>query len=476
MYLIGTDLGTTSAKTGAFTANGDLISSASQNFSQQNGNTVETDPSKWWNAICNCLIHVTKNKALEKTAGISVGSQGPTVIALDEKNRPICPALMWMDLRAEEEARILSERLGKNISPAWFVPKVMWLKRNRPDLYKKSKCFVQAMDYVVYRLTRQIWTGVASNEIVPWKEEEISEGELDLSKFPEFRVMGDLVGYVTAEAANVTGVAEGTPVYSGAPDFVESILGTGTVKKGRICDRCGTSEGVDLCWDRKINDPRLYSKPHPVVPGMWHIGGTIATTGKSLDWAGEILFDQASTSELLQMAERSLPGSKGILYLPHLTGERNLLWGPHARGVFFGLRLSHKREDLIRAVLEGCAFSIQQILSVMTEGGAHLNEIRVTGSQATSSLWNQIKADITSLDVVAPKIAEGEILGAAIIAACGAGFYPDLKTAAEYMVEIGPHFHPREETRDMYESLCHLHRRLYTSLEKYYRELDEIVN
>lgn len=471
MYLIGADLGTTCAKAGAFDEEGQLLSLAVQKYPHPS-KIEEADPQEWWGAIAESLRRVARDRG--RPAGISIGSQGPSVVALDDAGRPTGPAILWMDLRAGEEAEILSKRMGRTISPAWFVPKVMWLKEHRPGMYRRSRFFIQAMDYAVFRLTGMISTGVASPEIVPWSEDEIAGGGLDGSRFPDHKIMGELIGEVTAKAAQETGIHEGAPVYVGAPDFVESILGTASTEKGMVCDRAGTSEGVDLCWDQKIKDHRLYCRPHPAAPGMWHLGGTIASTGKSLEWIGRIL-GRTSFEDLLEMAEGAPPGSEGLLFLPHLMGERNALW-KGARGGFFGLTHRHREDDLVRAIIEGCAYSIRHLLTVMVEGGARPTEIRVTGSQAKSDLWNQVKADVTGLEVVAPQITEGEVLGAAVIVAFGAGLYPDLQTACRKMVRQGARFHPREETKETYDRLCSLHGKLYPALEETYRELGETFN
>lgn len=472
MLLIGVDVGTTLAKAGVFTSEGQLVRGASRRYKFKEG-FAETDPLHWWDAVAEALKEVTSD-CKEEIAGISVGGQGPTMVALDENADPLCPAILWMDLRAVEEAERLSKMLDRRISPAFFVPKGMWLKEKRPDLYKRTRWLIQPMDYIIYRLTGEISTGLATRDIALFRDDEVSAGELNPTLFPEISLMGEMVGAVRSEASMATGIPLGTPVFSGAPDFVEAILGTGAFEKGIVCDRGGTSEGIELCWDKEIRDDRLYSAPHPVAPGMWHLGGTISTAGKSLEWIGSVI-GHASSMNLSEIAEYSPPGSRGIVFLPYLAGDRGT--DPKSRGMggFFRLSVDHKREDIVRSVMEGCACSIEDLLSVMRELGARPSEIRVTGSQARSRLWNQIKADVTGLRVLVSLVIEGEVLGAAIIAAYGAGLYPDLKSASSAMINFKEVILPRDETRPVYERLSRLQRALHEALVQASIDLDPDV-
>jgi xylulokinase len=374
--------------------------------------------------------------------------------------RPLA-SLSWMDLRAKEEAGLLSKRLGRSISPAWFAPKALWLKLKRPGTYERSRWFLQAMDFASLRLTGEVFAGIASPDIMPWGDEEIEAAGLDRSRFPELRRMGEPIGAVTREASRATGLPEGTPVFSGAPDFVEAILGTASLEKGLVCDKGGTSQGVELCWDREIRDPRFYSAPHPAAPGLWHIGAAIAATGKSLEWLGALL--KTAPEEMVRLAEHSPPGSRGLIFLPHLAEERSALF--QAPGGFLFISLDHQREDLVRAVLEGCALAARRVISAMRELGAQPREIRATGGQTKSRLWSQIKADIAGLEVVTTEAVHGEVLGAAMIAAFGAGFFPDLRMASLGMARPKERFFPRKELEGIYSDLYRAHNALCQDLE-----------
>ncbi len=430
--LIGADIGTTTAKAGAFTYDGRLIRESEIGYDNR------VDPGSWWQALAKAIAEVVpQDDPLGDIAGISVGSQGPSLIALGKNQEVLCPALMWNDLRAKAEAENLSAELGRFVSPAWFLPKAIWLKDHHPQMYSKTRWFLQAMDYAALKLTRNATAGIASSAIAAWSDKEVSASGLDSSKFPPILKMGEPVGEVTPEASRITGLPSETPVFSGAPDFVESILGTATVEKGLVCDKAGTSEGVEMCWDRPI--PGFFCAPHPVSPDLWHIGVSIASTGLCLDWLASIL--EISVQEAVNLAEEAPPGSKGLVFLPHLTEERSSLFAG-ARGGFLNFTLDHGRADLSRSVMEGCALAIHRALLAMREEGAEVLEIRTTGGQSRSGLWNQTKADVTGLEIMRTEAVHGEVTGAAAIAAFGSGLYPNLKAASVGMARFSKRYRP----------------------------------
>jgi len=449
MYLIGLDIGTSTAKAGIFTEKGKLVHELERSY------TDSLDPSSWLETATIILKDIEPKSDI---AGLCVGSQGPTMVALDKNLMPVCPAFSWMDLRAEQEASLLRERLDRFISSSWIVPKALWLKIHHPEIYSRTRWFVQPMDFFSIRLTGRISAGVASEEIVPWSSEEITAADIDISKFPRFLLMGDLIGTITEEASKATALPKGTPVFSGAPDFVEAILGTGAMEKGLVCDKAGTSEGIELCWDKKIYDPRFFCAPHPVSPENWHLGGTIATTGKSLEWLGSLMGLTARKIDLL--AKESPPGSNGLVFFPHLAEERSPFF-ERIPGGFLSLSLDHTRSDLARSVLEGGAFSIKRVIDAMRELRLEIREIRSTGGQCRSDLWNQIKADVTGLEVIRTEAVHGEVMGAAMIGAFGAGIYPGLKTASQKMAKLGKRFYPNKQSRKIYDELYRARRDLY---------------
>lgn len=468
VYTIGVDIGTTNAKAGLYSDDGRMVRSAVIRYDSYSGSNASAsgifrlcrDPLLFWAATRDLLRQI--GPVREDVRGLSVGGQGPTLIALDSKMRPVYRSMLWLDGCAAEEAAVLSARLGRPVPPSWFVPKAMWLSSHVGEAFARTRWLVQPMDYVAWRLTGGLVTAVASGEILPWMDEEIAAAELDSRLFPRIAVMGTSIGRMTAEASRETGLPVGLEVFVGAPDFVEVILGTATVKGGQVCNKAGTSDGLELAWDRRIDRPGIYSAPHPVLTGLWHAGATIPSTGCSFMWLAEIT--KTTPSDLARLASQVTPGSGGLMFQLGLKGKN-----PYATegmpGALFGIRHSHDRSDLARAVMEGCACALRRALETFRSEGAHPREIRITGGQSRSRLWNQIKADVLGLDVAAQESPEGEVLGAAMIAAFGSGIYEDLVTASLKMARPGEVFHPLEENREIYEQLTISQTELYGAIE-----------
>lgn len=297
---------------------------------------------------------------------------------------------------------------------------------------------------------------------------------MDPSKFPPFIRPGELVGEVRLEAEELLGIPAGTPVFAGGPDFVMTLLGTATVRPGRACDRAGTSEGINLCSEEPIKDERLLCLPH-IVEGYTNISGIISTSGKALSWfksiTGRADLDYESLFEDICQVP---PGSRSLLFLPYLAGERAPLWDPFARGAFIGLTVNHGRKEMTRAVVEAVGFAVRDVIEVMGENGLEIGELRVTGGQAKSPLWNQIKADITQKKILVPAVQDSELLGDACIGLFALKNYKTLAEASESLVKISRTFTPNPEYRGLYDRLFELYRASYRGLKEVFAELTKI--
>jgi xylulokinase len=246
------------------------------------------------------------------------------------------------------------------------------------------------------------------------------------------------------------GLTPDIPVISGGPDFFAAILGAGVVKPGQACDRAGTSEGINVCTEKRIDDKRLMSYGHPVKP-FWNLSGIVSTTGKAIDWGRDLL--GISYDEFFVLAETAQAGAGGLVFLPYLAGERAPVWNPAARGVLRGLSLSSGRAEFARAVLEGICFAIRDIITVMEESGAVVNELRIAGTVSGSDRLNQMKADITQKPVLVPHQKEAELLGLAIIGSCTLGKFSSFSEAANGFVRIEKTFQPNEKNYALYDNL-----------------------
>jgi len=480
-YLIGIELGTTRIKTGLFDIQGNLITEEIRNyplFFERREGKAESDPTDWWNAVIDTLKSTLSNISYPDIKGLCVGSHGPSLVALDKNLNPIGNSILWMDKRSTKEAEFISHKLGRKSNDlAWFVPRALWLKNNSPDSFSKIRYFVQPLDYITCKLTGEVNATMASDFIKPWNEEILNASGLDKSLFPKLTMMGELIGKVTLNASITTGLPEGTPVVAGTggADFVEGYISSAILKKGIICDRGGTSQGVNLCSTSKIIDNRFFSSPHPIVPHLYHTAGLMSTTGKSLQWYKELFYGKKLSYEhFFKDAAKSPPGAKRLIFLPYLAGERTPWWDSDARGVFFGLSLEHEEKDIVRAILEGVGFGINHIINLFKEMGAEPTEIRACGGQAKSPLWNQIKADITNLPVKTTKIVDSATLGLAIIAGTGVGIYDNIIDTANQLVKIDKTYEPNPQNHNLYKQMQEIYEDLYPSLKDNFNKLKQI--
>lgn len=473
--LLGVDVGTTLTKVGAFDLEGRLVASAHDEYPLATNveiNAAEQDPDDWWAAAAKSIRLVVDSVESSRILAISVGGHGPTMVAINKNLEPVSPALTWMDLRATLEAQRLGEA-GFKLPPHFFIPKSMWFKTNRPDAFKQTKWFCQTWDYVAAHLLGELVVSYSPG-IAPWTPELIAAADLDPTKFPSPRLMGEQIGQVSPKAAQDTGLPEGTPVIGGISDFFEGVLGSGAISKGQAIDNGGTSGAFSVCWHERLEDQALLSMPS-FLEGMWHAGGPVSTSGKALDWWLEkIIEHERGDYSALDDAADIPAGSERLIFLPYLAGERAPIWDPQARGVFFGLSLDHKQAHLTRSILEAAAFTLCHLISHIETAGGQVNEIRSIGGQAKSDMWCQIKADATGRRVIIPEITDTPMLGSAIIAGVGAGVFDSFHEGAKHMSRLRKVIEPDQESHERYKALFEIYQDLYKQVRPLYERISKI--
>ena len=476
------DIGTSLLKGGIFDASGVLRCRAEVPLhlsDREDPLMHEADANNWISA----LSLVTAQLELPGASGrrgrieaVVVSGNGPTLVPVDAKGGPLDFAMTWLDRRGVEEARMIAEVTGRYVDPTFYLPKALWIFRNRPEVYRKTRHFCTCPEFVDLFLTGVARTVLPSEQFTPyiWTPETIERLGMDPQKFPPFIRPGETVGEVRQEAEELLGIPAGTPVVAGGPDFVMTLLGTATVRPGRACDRAGTSEGINLCAEQVVEDSRLLCLPH-IIEGYTNISGIISTSGKALSWfksiSGQGELDYESLFEDICQVP---PGSRSLIFLPYLAGERAPLWDPYARGSFIGLTANHGRKEMTRAVVEAVGFAIRDVIEVMEENGLEIGELRVTGGQAKSPLWNQIKADITQRKILVPEVQDSELLGDACIGLFALGNHKSLAAASDSLVRIGRSFTPTPELRELYDRLFDLYRASYRGLKEVFSSLATI--
>jgi xylulokinase len=348
--------------------------------------------------------------------------------------------------------------MGAYVDASFFLPKALEIKLNEPQLYEQTKHFLGCPELLAFALTGEARTVFPSDGFDRWfwNDSILERLDLDKEKFPPFIRPGEIFGGLAPRIAAHFGFKPDIPVISGGPDFFAAILGSGAVKPGQVCDRAGTSEGINTCTEQQIDDKRLMSYRHPIKP-FWNLSGIVCTTGKAIEWGCGLL--GVSYDDFFALAETARPGAGGLVFLPYLTGERAPVWNPSARGILRGLSLSTGRAEFARAVLEGICFAIRDVITVMESAGATVNELYVAGTLSGSDRLNQMKADITKKPVLVPQQKDAELLGLAIIGACTLRKFASFADASEALVRIEKIFMPDRANLALYDNLFEEYRK-----------------
>jgi xylulokinase len=471
--LLTIDIGTSKFKSAIWDFKGNRLAFASVplSISQSEGLRHEADSGQWLKAFEDCCRDFAArglgvNIHLNTIEALIICGNGPSLTpvlsAPSKEGEPVdgnsfglhtAPSRLWLDRRAVTAARQVSALAGGFVDPCFFLPKALDIKINEQPLYENTKFFLGCPELLAYALTGEARTVFPSDGFDRWfwNDSILESLGLDKGKFPPFIRPGEVFGQLTPKAAGRFGFKPGTPVISGGPDFFAAILGTGTIKPGQACDRAGTSEGINACAEFRISDERLMSYNHPVKP-FWNLSGVVSTTGKAIEWGCGFLGVE-SYDAFHALAQTARAGAEGLVFLPYLAGERAPVWDPSKRGVLRGLSLATGRPEFARSVLEGICLAVRDVIGVMEEAGAVIDELRVAGSLSGSDLLNRIKADITKKPVLVPCQKETELMGLAIIGSCARGEYSSFSEAASALVQIDKEILPDEKNAALYDEL-----------------------
>jgi len=459
------DAGTTRFKAALITPQGEVRNKTDFYYSEQTSPYHEYSPGDFKKAL-SCtwqkLMKTLRGLSLE---AIGITGHGPTLIPVDKKGTPIHPGIGYLDERIKKYIQMLTEKSSNRITSTMYIPIALFFKQELPEIYKNTHCFLQSFDYIAYLLTGVFSASTSSSGIKPWDEQELSSAGLEKSKFPPIRYMGDLIGETTRIAENTLNIPSGIPVYAVGVDFAAAQVGTGALFKGKSCERSGTSGGLNLCWDHKINDPRLLSYTH-FVKGCWNVAGITSTSGKALTWIKRIVGTQKLDPELKnRRCDR-------IIFFPYLRGERTPLWNPFATALFFGLTEKHTAQDMLYAVYLGIALSLRDCLEIIEENGcSFLYPIITTGWGAQDDWFIQLKADVLGKQLARTQLSDAELLGVAAVVASSRSYYNNIIHASQSMIDMVNVFTPNRENFEYYTSLFELYRKIQVNLKEFFKGL-----
>jgi len=495
-WLLGLDLGISTVKAAIVSPYGDIAAvEADEYLVMPDGDRVEADPEVYWAPLARSIrrLLVRWGGRVDRIAAVAVSSHTETVFSMGRDGQPVRPALVWMDARSAPEAAELARLIGSQrvleisgqpeITPIWPLTKLRWLRKNEPDNFARTACFLLPHDYVVYRLCGRyvceptLWSSSLALDIRrrTWSDELLEFAGVTAAQLPQLYPSGAVVGRISDACAAETGLSSRTQVVTGALDQACGALGAGNVAPGTVTE----STGSVLALLATISEPILnlaYRVPCHVhaLPGTYCLLPWNPTGGLTLKWfkdrfapdlAAEAAASGRDVYDLLSAQAAGIPpGSEGLVMLPDLQGALFPEYEPAARGVFFGFTLSHTRAHFTRAIMEAVAFMIRRDLEGIRGLGVEVREVRVLGGGARSGLWSQIKADVLGLPVVVPSQHEAAVLGAAILAASGIGLYPDIYAAVGAMAREGSRLAPDLGRQAVYQRAFELYVALFDAV------------
>ncbi len=484
-YVLGIDYGTGGCRVGIFDRTGGPVVFESIEFQTNfpHSGRAEQDPDHWWEALVAAIKGALKKSgvAAEDIAGIGTDTTAATVVAMDENGKHLRPAIMWMDVRASEQAQRLAETgdpalkycgFGA-VSAEWGLPKVMWLKEEEPETYNRARYIGEAGDWLTKRLTGE-WTASINMAAAKYFHDRdaggypaslydaVGAGDV-VQKFPpKVTDLGILVGGVTREVAKATGLKEGTAVAQGGVDAYMGALGLGVTEPGKIALITGSSHVMIGQAPQPIHGQGLWgSFTDALVPGQYSVEAGQVSTGSVVAWfknnfAGDAVAEAKERGvdpyEVLTEMARKVPvGSEGLVILEYFQGNRSPHTDPYARGMISGLSLGHGPGHVFRAIIEAICYGTEDIFRTMRAHNFEPRRNVVSGGPAKSEFWMQLHADIANVPIEFTKVSEGPALGSAMLGAIAAGIYPDIPTAGQNMVHTERVLEPNQDRHEEYQ-------------------------
>lgn len=489
MYYLGIDLGTSSVKILATDSKDQIVAEITKEYPVYfpQDKWAQQDPADWWTQTKAAIRELVDTGAIvgEEVAAISFSGQMHGLVALNERNEVLTPAILWCDQRTEIEceeitqyfgSEKLSQLTGNKALTGFTAPKILWVKKNMPEIFAQIRHIMLPKDYISFCLTGAYSTDVsdASGMLLldvekrSWSKEMLDFIGITEEMLPKLYESYEVVGSLSDEVAKELGLSANVLVAAGAGDQAAGAVGTGTVSEGIVSVTLGTSGVVFAAHENYAVDGenRLHAFCH--ANGKYHSMGVMLSAANCLKWWVESIVKDQEFNDLLAEAEKTEMDEK-VLFLPYLMGERTPYSDPDAKGAFVGMTMNSERGSLTRAVLEGVAFGLRDSLEILKDIQVPINEIRVIGGGAKSSLWKQILADIFGAPIQEINTNQGGALGAAILAATAAGHFTTVEEGCSKMIRIVSTLEPIEANRIAYDRKYKKYQALYPALQAWYK-------
>jgi xylulokinase len=482
--VIGIDVGTGSCKALALDRSGVVIARASADHPLEHPHPgwAEQDPRHWITGLTTTVRQVATEVGPERVRAIGVAAQVDGIVAVDRDDRPLAPAILWLDRRASAEAAAQAERWGAdairrrtgiNLDASHGAPKIAWLRgRGGPaaaaDAYLVPGAFVAAWLCGEHAADPAAASSTMLLDLATrtWATDLVADLGLEPSQLGSIAPAHAVVGGLRPGAAEALGLAAGVLVVTGTGDEFAACVGAGALDPGLVCDITGTAEPVAAAATTPLLDSTGLVETHPhAAPGRWLVESPGFVSGGARRWLAESILG-VPTERITELAAAAPPGADGLVFIPALGGAVTPRWNDRARGTFHGLRLGHDRRHLARAVLEGCAFALRDLVDRLAQLGLAGERVRILGGGARDAVWPSIKADVTGRVMERLVEPEATALGGAVLAATGAGWYPDVASAAAASARVHADLaEPDPAHRDLYDTAYARYRAIFDALE-----------
>jgi xylulokinase len=503
-YILNIDVGTSSTKTTLWNQEGKIVAETSiaNLLNRPDPVIAEIDGRLWWQVVCQTIRRVISQSGInpDDIAGIGVDGVGLALVPVDRNVNPLAPVMIWLDRRASREAAWLKslpesqhllELVANPLDESYVTPKLVWLRNNHPEIFEATYQFLGSSGYIVARLTGEFTCDFTQayayhffdmkNE--RWDPQAANMIGIPLEKMPRLYSPNEVVGTVTRQVAIETGLRAGTPVIAGCLDAIAGALGAGVTQPGQTNEQGGQAGGFGISVEHMIVEPRLVFSHH-LIPGQYLLsastvgGGVLGWFRDQVETENPAAPTQVSFERYSSLAITSPPGANGLIFLPYMAGERTPLWSNTARGVFFGLSYSSSRADILRAMMEGCAFAVYDNLDIAAEHGAMVTEFLGSGGASKSPEWCQIKADVYGLPFVVAQRADGgeggNSLGLFAVTAHAIGLFEDIAECVNSLLSNRRLYEPSERNHTIYQELFQVYRSISRKLLDEFGNLDQI--
>lgn len=494
-YAMGIDIGTTGVKAVLISGEGELIAqeTVGHDLLSPRPGWAEEDAEIWWANAAAAVSRLTwaHPDKVRDLRGIGVSGMVPALVLLDGEGQVLRNTIQQNDARAVEQLERLKgeldqeelyRRTGGYTNAQHVLPRLLWVKDNEPEVFARTRTVMGSYDYITYRLTgsRQVelnWaaeSGLYDIRERSWIREYMGPFGVDPDLFPPAVASGEVVG-VTRGMEGVMGLPDGIPVIAGSADHVASTLAAGITRPGELLIKFGGAGDILYCSDRPDTHPKLFFDYH-IVPDRYLINGCMAASGSLVKWLTKDILGLEDPLVFRQMdreAEAVPAASEGLIILPYFLGEKTPLFDPQARGVIFGLTLSHTRAHLFRAVLEAVIYGFRHHVEVLEEAGYVPTRVLATNGGAKSSFWCQIAADVLGREIRSFPSHPGSAMGVAFLAGMSTGVFSDWDRIQDFLGEYRD-YSPNSANRETYDKAYGIYRRLYTQLQPCCRDLAEL--